>query len=169
MDPEERCDGCEEDCESVMSTAEFPENRHLCPTCYSNWEAEFPENRTATCDSDDDEEDEEDEEDEPTLCEECGKVREDDTPPTCEWFSLLPKPLFLCRTCYEKHEDEEIAKNRTATCDSDDEGEDLKCAECRGTIVYNSPAHDNALTHDGTRWWCLGCSAAWEKALKEDE
>jgi len=102
MNPEERCDGCEEDCESVMSTAETPKNRHLCPTCYSNWE------------------------------------------------------------------DEETA-NRTATSDSDDEGEDLKCAECRGTIVYNSPAHDNALTHDGTRWWCLGCSAAWERALKEDE
>jgi hypothetical protein len=41
------------------------------------------------------------------------------------------------------------------------------CAECDDDVIKDSRAHDNALTHDGKRWWCMNCYDAW-KSCKEE-
>lgn len=56
--------------------------------------------------------------------------------------------------------------------DKDEEEEEyiiFNCARCDVGIVNGSRAHDNCITNDGKKWWCLECSSALRHNKEEDK
>jgi hypothetical protein len=77
------------------------------------------------------------------ICRMCGEE--------CSCWNYNDEHEVVCEDCGESEEEEVITFN---------------CAECDVKIIKDSRAHDNALTHDGKRLWCMDCYDAW-KAHKD--
>jgi hypothetical protein len=75
-----------------------------------------------------------------------------------EWF---------CSACREEEEEEEEEEDE----DEDEEEEYIifNCARCDVGIIKDSKAHDNCITNDGKKWWCLECSSALRHNKEEDK
>ena len=84
-----------------------------------------------------------------------------------EWF---------CSACREKVMEYVIKCCDGSGCNeclsSDEEDEDdhiiFNCAKCEVGIVKNSRAHDNCVTRDGKKWWCLDCSSECGEESEEE-
>lgn len=86
-----------------------------------------------------------------------------------------------CNECLSSDEEEEEEEEEEEDEESEDEEEEyiiFNCARCDVGIVNNSRDHDNCITNDGKKWWCLECSSAmryneekdkWEEEEEEEE
>lgn len=121
-----------------------------CPDC----RPDDDEGACVICQQEDEDEEDDEDEDERLMCFNCEELTDRDKLRECENAE--------CDTLICRKGDSTFCR----TCEADIV---FNCAECDTGIIKGGRAHDDCLTHDGTRWWCLGCSAAWERALKEDE
>jgi hypothetical protein len=104
----------------------------------------------------------EEEEEEPICCVGCGKD------------GVFPKNRdgdTMCESCHSDGEEEEEESDEESDEEESDEDSNIvfNCSGCDRAIVRDSIAHDNCITKDGKKWYCLDCFDLCEYESDQDE